>query len=111
MHLNAGLEPGAEHGAASLAQLEGSGRIAGKDELFHRHLVGGIIRHHLGDGVKNEPQPVRPGLVANPDAAAGDAQAVLAVRVDDAEAGVAGARVDAQDAMAQGPAGGPAQDR
>lgn len=99
MNLDATLETGAKHGAPGLAQLEGSGGVTGEDELLYRHFVGGIVRHHLGDGVEYESQPLRPRPVADSDAAAGDTQAAHAVGVDDPEAGVAGAGVDPQDAM------------
>lgn len=98
---DAGLETGAEDGATGLAQLQGRGGVPGEDQLLHRHLVGGVVRHHLGHGVEDEAQPLRPGVVADPNAAAGDALAAVTVGVDDAEAGGAGAGIDTEDAMAQ----------
>jgi hypothetical protein len=53
--------------------------------------------------IEDHPEPLRPGVLADADAAAGDAHAALTVGVDDAEAGVARARIDAEDAVAQRP--------
>ncbi len=95
------LEPGAQHGAPGLTELQGGVGIAGEDELLHRHLVGPVLLHHRGDAVEDRPQPLRPALAANPDTAAGHADAARAVGVDHPEPRGAGARVDAQDAVAE----------
>lgn len=49
------LEPGANHGAPSLAELQGRGGIAGEDELLHSHLMGPVLPHHRGDAVEYRP--------------------------------------------------------
>jgi len=94
-------EPGAEHGAPGLTELEGGGHIAGEDELFHHHLMGSVLSHNLGDVIEESAQPLRPRQVSDPDTAAGDPHAPGAVRIDHAESGDAGAGVDAQNPVAQ----------
>ncbi len=89
------LEPGAEHRPPGLTELQGGGHIAGKDELLHRHFMGPILLHHLGDAVEEHAQPPWPRQVIDPNTAAGNADATPAVRVDYPESGRAGAWIDA----------------
>jgi len=91
--LHVSLEPGTEHRPPSLTELEGRGYVASKDELLHRHLVGPVLLHHLGDAIEEQAQPLGPRQVADPNTAAGNADAVRTVGVDHPESGSAGARI------------------
>ena len=95
------LQAGAQHGPPGLAYLERRLRVPGEDELLHRHLMGSMLGHQGRHPVVDGPQALGPGLVPDPDAATGDAQAALTVGIDDPEAGGAGSGVYTQDAMAQ----------
>jgi hypothetical protein len=98
--LHISLEPGAEHRTAGLAELQGGVHVTGEDELLYRHFVRPVFLHDLSDAVEDHAQPSRPRKVVNANTAAGDADAAPTIRVDHTEAGSAGARVDAQDAVA-----------
>lgn len=101
VHRHATLEPGAQHRAAGLADLQGRGGIAREDQLFDGHLVGRVLRYERRDLIEDQTQSLRPGVLTYTYAAARDALAALAIGIDDAVAGVARAGVDTEDAMAK----------
>ena len=52
---DAALEPGAEDGAARLADLERGRGIAREDELLDRHLMRPVLGHEGGNLIEDEP--------------------------------------------------------
>ena len=99
--LHIALEPRAEYGAARLTELQGGGRVAGEDELFHRHLVWPVLLHYPGNRIEDQAQSPWPGMLVNANTTAGDANTMGTVRVDHPETGCPRARIYAQDAVAQ----------
>lgn len=101
MHIQAALEAGTENGAARLPEFERCRWVTGKDELFHRHFVRLIVRHQSGHAIKNQLQTLWPTELTNTNAATGDTAALASITVNNAEARVARARVNPQNAVSE----------
>jgi hypothetical protein len=67
--------------------------------------VGPVVFHYSGNTVVDHAQPLRPRVALNADTPACDAHVARAVGIDHTETGNTGARIDAQDAVAQLPVG------
>lgn len=84
--------------APGLAELQGRSGIAGDEDVLDRDLLGSVLVHHPPDALEDPPQSLPEVPLPRHDAPAREMHGALAVGVDDAEAGDAGAGVDAEDA-------------
>lgn len=99
MHHHPSLEACTKHGASRLSDLERRSRIASEDQLLDGHLMRPMFGDQGGDLIEDQTEPLRPGMLPDPHAAARDAATALAVGIDHAVTGVSRAGIDPEDTM------------
>ena len=79
-----------------MPQLQRTARIFVHENAFDRDNVRPVFANNTADRLENLAQPVRESTVDALDRAAGHIQGFVAIKVDDAEARQAGARVNSE---------------
>ena len=92
------VHPRHQGGASRLTQFQGGGSVAVHEHLLDGDLVRPVAADQIADFFEDNSEALGKAVTVDPDAAAGDVGRTIALGIDDAKSGDAGARVNTQDA-------------